>query len=78
MYAVCLPAGNGGHTLITRPFAERLQLVDENGRPKQSSVRVTTVVGVVAGASEQIPLMSLSYELRGVRLPVLASVRNAL
>ena len=72
------PAGNGGHTLITRPFAARLQLVDENGRPKQSTVRVATVVGVVAGASEQVPLMSLSYELRGVLLLSVGSVQNRL
>lgn len=64
-------AGNGGHTLITRPYAARLQLVDDSGRPKQPHVRLTTVVGVVAGASEQIPLMSLSYELRGTPLPIL-------
>ncbi len=71
-------AGNGGHTLITRTFAARLQLVDETGRPKQSTVRVATVVGVVAGASEQVPLMSLSYVLRGVLLPMVGSVANAL
>ena len=64
---MCL-AGNGGYTLVTRAFAARLQLVDETGRPKQSSVRLATVCGVVAGASEQVPLMSLSYELRGVLL----------
>ena len=58
-------AGNGGCTLICRDFAARLGLVDASGRPKQSSVRLTTVRGVVAGASEQIPLMALSYELRG-------------
>ena len=58
-------AGNGGCTLICRDFAARLGLVDASGRPRQASVRLTTVRGVVAGASEQIPLMALSYELRG-------------
>ena len=58
-------AGNGGCTLICRDFAARLGLVDAAGRPRQASVRLTTVRGVVAGASEQIPLMALSYELRG-------------
>ena len=62
-YSAC--AGNGGCTLICRDFAARLGLVDACGRPRQSSVRLTTVRGVVAGASEQIPLMALSYELRG-------------
>ena len=59
--------GNRGCTLITRSFAARLQLVDENGRPRQSSCRQTTVQGVVAGASERIFLMNLSYELRGAQ-----------
>lgn len=62
---VCAHAGNASYTMITRSFAARLQLVDENGRPRQSNVRMTTVRGAVAGASEQVPLMSLSYELRG-------------
>ena len=49
-----------------RRFAARLGLVDENGRPKQDNVRLTTVHGVVARASEKVPLMRLNYELQGM------------
>ncbi|CAK0787452.1 hypothetical protein CVIRNUC_010672 [Coccomyxa viridis] len=72
-----LDSGNGGCTLICRDFAARLGLVDASGRPRQASVRLTTVRGVVAGASEQIPLMALSYELRGKKMHITAGVTGA-
>ncbi len=59
-------AGNGGCTLIKRDLARQLGLVDEAGWPTQAGTRTTTVHGVVAGASERIPLMNLTYELRGM------------
>lgn len=59
-------AGNGGHTLITAPFARQLGLVDELGRPRwQTRVQRVQVRGVVAGASESVPVMTLSYEIAG-------------
>ena len=50
---------------MTRAFARRLGLVDESGWPRQANVRRTTVRGVVEGASEQVPLMAFTYQLRG-------------
>ncbi len=62
-------AGNGGNTLITAPFARRLGLVDEMGRPRwQTRVAHVQVRGVVAGASESVPIMTLSYEIAGEAL----------
>ena len=62
-------AGNGGHTLITAPFARQLGLVDELGRPRwQTRVQRVQVRGVVAGASESVPVMTLSYEVAGESL----------
>ncbi|CAL5224520.1 g7217 [Coccomyxa viridis] len=72
-----LDSGNAGCTLIMRRFAARLGLVDENGRPKQDNVRLTTVHGVVAGASEKVPLMRLNYELQGRRMLITAGVSEA-
>ncbi len=60
-----MAAGNGGCTLIQRSMGHQLGLVDESGRPRQARARTTTVRGVVEGASEEVPLMSLTYELRG-------------
>ena len=57
--------GNAGHTLITAAFARRLGLLDAAGRPKEARQRTVTVHGVVANAAERIPLMTLTYELRG-------------
>lgn len=37
----------------------------ESGWPRQAGVRTQMVRGVVAGASEKVPLMNLIYELRG-------------
>jgi hypothetical protein len=58
-------------------FARRLGLLDAAGLPKQARVRYTSVRGVVAGAMERIPLMTLTYELRGVRKTVTAGVSEA-
>ena len=76
--ACCAPrAGNGGCTLIMAHFARRLGLLDVRGLPRQARVRYQTVRGVVAGATERIPLMTLPYELRGVRKTVTAGVSEA-
>lgn len=58
-------AGNGGCTLIKMGLAKQLGLVDQSGWPTQAGRRTTTVRGVVAGATEKVPLMNLTYELRG-------------
>jgi hypothetical protein len=63
---LCVLAGNGGHTLVARSLARQLGLVDESGWPRQAGTRSTTVRGVVEGASERVPLMSLTYLLRGM------------
>lgn len=46
-------------------LAKQLGLVDQSGWPTQAGRRTTTVRGVVAGATEKVPLMNHFYELRG-------------
>jgi hypothetical protein len=46
-------------------LAKQLGLVDQSGWPTQAGGRTTTVRGVVAGATEKVPLMNLTYELQG-------------
>ena len=50
-----LDTGNGAHTIITRSFAERLDLIDSAGLPRMlaGSARHVTARGVVAGAEEE-------------------------
>ena len=59
------------------PFARRLGLLDERGLPRQARVRHVSVHGAVAGAAERIPLMTLTYELRGIRRTVDDGVSEA-
>lgn len=58
-------AGNAGCTLIQKPLAQILGLVDALGRPTQSYSRSIKVQGVVAGASETIQTVTLTYQLKG-------------
>ncbi len=72
---VCF-AGNASYTLISRRFAASLGLIDDHGRPRQNSIQTTTVLGAVAGASEEIPLMKINYELRGMYCQTIANSRS--
>ena len=61
----CLDTGNGGCTLIVRDLAIRLGLVNGFGNPIGGGrVRWVDVRGVVAGASEKIPIVSLCYRIK--------------
>lgn len=72
----CLDTGNGGGTLVTKNLAVKLGLVDGFGRPAGGgSVRMWTVRGVVAGASERVPVVSgLTYRIKGKEMTVDAGV----
>lgn len=72
----CLDTGNGGGTLVTKNLAIKLGLVDGFGRPAGGgSVRMVTVRGVVAGASERVPVVSgLTYRIKGKEMTVDAGV----
>lgn len=72
----CLDTGNGGGTLVTKNLAVKLGLVDGFGRPAGGgSVRTWTVCGVVAGASERVPVVSgLTYRIKGKEMTVDAGV----
>lgn len=72
----CLDTGNGGGTLVTKHLAIKLGLVDGFGRPAGGgSVRMWTVRGVVAGASERVPVVSgLTYRIKGKEMTVDAGV----
>ncbi|KAK9909778.1 hypothetical protein WJX75_007368 [Coccomyxa subellipsoidea] len=72
-----LDSGNAGHTLIKMGLAKQLDLVDQSGWPTQAGGRTTTVRGVVAGATEKVPLMNLTYELQGKKMHVTVGVTNA-
>ncbi|KAK9844059.1 hypothetical protein WJX81_003138 [Elliptochloris bilobata] len=72
-----LDSGNAGCTLITAPFAARLGLVDASGWPRQAHVRTMSVHGVVAGAMEKIPQMTLTYEIKGKKMHITAGVTKA-
>ena len=67
----CLDTGNGGGTLVTKNLAVKLGLVDGFGRWQ-------VVRGVVAGASERVPIVSgLTYRIKGKEMCVDAGVTNA-
>ena len=66
-----LDTGNGAHTIITRSFAERLDLIDSAGLPRMlaGSARHVTARGVVAGAEEeQWVLPRVKFEIGGITL----------
>ena len=67
-----LDTGNAGHTLITRSFAERADLIDPSGLPCMltgSAVRYVTVRGVVPGAEEEcVVVPSVSISIGGLEL----------
>ena len=75
----CLDTGNGGGTLVTKKLAVKLGLVDGFGRPVgPGPVRWQVVRGVVAGASERVPIVSgLTYRIKGKEMCVDAGVTNA-
>ena len=75
----CLDTGNGGGTLVTKNLAVKLGLVDGFGRPVgPGPVRWQVVRGVVAGASERVPIVSgLTYRIKGKEMCVDAGVTNA-
>ena len=75
----CLDTGNGGGTLVTKNLAIKLGLVDGFGRPVgPGPVRWQVVRGVVAGASERVPIVSgLTYRIKGKEMCVDAGVTNA-
>lgn len=66
-------AGNAGCTLIVKPLAQILGLVDALGRPTEAYSRSVKVQGVVAGASETIRTVTLTYQLKGK--PCVCAVR---
>jgi len=57
-----LDTGNAGHTLITRRMAGQLGLSQSLSTAMTVSVR-----GVVEGAAERVPLIPITYELKGAR-----------
>ena len=75
----CLDTGNGGGTLVTKNLAVKLGLVDGFGRPVgPGPVRWQVVRGVVAGASERVPIVSgLTYRIKGKEMCVVAGVTTA-
>lgn len=69
----CLDTGNEGCTLLNIGAAARAGLVDPvTGEPVGSFGRCETVEvrGVVAGASERVPLMSARYRISGKEMRV--------
>ncbi|KAK9816912.1 hypothetical protein WJX72_007010 [[Myrmecia] bisecta] len=72
-----LDTGNAGHTLITVYFARRLGLVDAAGMPRESGSRTIQVQGVVAGASERVHTMHITYILKGKKIHCIAGVTEA-
>lgn len=73
----CLDTGNGGCTLVVKELAIRMGLVDGFGNPKGGRTRMVHVQGVVAGASERIPTVTLVYRLKGKEMVVEAGVTSA-
>ena len=65
--AAVLDTGNEGMTLIFRGTALRAGLCDAGGMPLCSSrVQWTPPIrGVVAGATERLPMLDLEYEMKG-------------
>lgn len=60
-------AGNEGCTLISKGLAGRLGLLDARGMPMGGNGRTFPVHGVVAGASERIPVISFTYRIKGAQ-----------
>ena len=77
--AALLDTGNEGCTLITRGAALRSGLGDSAGMPIGSGrVQWTPPVhGVVAGATECLPMLDISYELKGKTVHVRAAITQA-
>uniref|UniRef100_A0A7S1XB68 Peptidase A2 domain-containing protein n=1 Tax=Tetraselmis chuii TaxID=63592 RepID=A0A7S1XB68_9CHLO len=67
-----LDTGNAGNTMITRRVASSLGLMSHLGAARTVAVR-----GVVAGATERVPVIPITYELKGKRLCVMAAVTDA-
>jgi hypothetical protein len=73
----CLDTGNGGCTLIVKAMAIRMGLVDGFGNPAGGRTRWVSVRGVVAGATERIPTVTLVYRIKGKQMVVEAGVTEA-
>ena len=73
----CLDTGNGGCTLIVKEMAIRMGLVDGFGNPVGGRTRMVSVQGVVAGASERIPTVTMVYRIKGKEMVVEAGVTSA-
>lgn len=63
--SACLDTGNGGCTLVAKEVAVRMGLADWFGNPIGGRTRWVAVRGVVAGASEKIPTVTLAYRIKG-------------
>ena len=78
-----LDTGNGGCTLITRSLAIRVGII-EPGRPSRDKFSTPSLLpqsvsvrGVVAGASEKLPMCTFAYRLRGSTLRTSAAITTA-
>lgn len=72
-----LDTGNEGCTLITQRFAARLGLLNAQGQPLEGTTRTISMRGVVAGASERVPIMSFTYRIKGKTLRVRGAMTTA-
>ena len=78
-----LDTGNAGPTLITRELAIRVGII-EPGRPARDRYatpsllpRTLEVRGVVAGATERLPMCTFAYRLRGRTMSTSAGITTA-
>ena len=72
-----LDTGNAGRTLITRALATRLGLFSEPSASSALLRKTMPVHGVVAGASERVPLATFAYRLKGKTVRGVVGITNA-
>ena len=65
-------AGNAACTLITTEFARQLGLLNEDDVPTQAHGGTIRTQGVVPGATVDLPVINVEYQIKGDTL-VLAS-----
>ena len=73
----CLDTGNGGCTLIGKNLALRMGLCDAFGTPTGGSLGFVEVRGVVAGASERISKIRITYRIKGKVMNIVGGITNA-
>ena len=72
-----LDTGNAGRTLITRNLATRLGLFSASASSSALLRKTMPIHGVVAGASERVPLATFAYRLKGKTVRGIVGITNA-